>query len=151
MLKTMTLSLLAAALLALPARAGEATCGGGAACCNGCEGHCPQCGCCLVPVCHPYCTTKKVTEYEYTCTCEDICIPGRFPRCESCEGGGQCNKCNNGETCNGGCQDGCYCGHCRTRSVAKLVKYPVTKEVPVRKCTVEWVCPHCGSRGNDCK
>jgi hypothetical protein len=24
----------------------------------------------------------------------------------------------------------------------------VTKEVPVRKCTVEWVCPHCNCHGN---
>jgi hypothetical protein len=29
--------------------------------------------------------------------------------------------------------------------VHKLVKCPVFKEVPVRKCTVEWVCPNCSN------
>jgi hypothetical protein len=31
------------------------------------------------------------------------------------------------------------------REAHKLMKYPVTKEVPVRKCTVEWVCPQCNA------
>ena len=83
---------------------------------------------------------EKVTEYKYTCICEDVCIPGVTPccckRCESC---GCCNECGcqNG---NNGCEEGC-CGKCRVREISKLVKIPVCKEVPVRKCTVEWVCP----------
>jgi hypothetical protein len=28
------------------------------------------------------------------------------------------------------------------------VKCPVTKEVPVRECTVEWVCPNCSKCGH---
>jgi hypothetical protein len=29
--------------------------------------------------------------------------------------------------------------------VPRLVIHPVTEEVPVRKCTVQWVCPKCGA------
>lgn len=29
------------------------------------------------------------------------------------------------------------------REVKKLVKIPYVEEVPVKKCWVEWVCPHC--------
>jgi hypothetical protein len=28
------------------------------------------------------------------------------------------------------------------------MKIPCDKEVPVKKCTVEWVCPHCDCQGN---
>ena len=44
--------------------------------CNACDNCCPNCGCRLVPVCHVYCATKKVTEHKYTCICEEVCIPG---------------------------------------------------------------------------
>ncbi|HEV2972746.1 MAG TPA: hypothetical protein VGY55_22450 [Pirellulales bacterium] len=130
--------------------AGEATCNAepscaAPACCDpGCC--CPKCGCHegLVPVCHSYCTTKKVTKYHYCCKCEELCIPGRFPCCPKC-GDGCCEK--------GGCTDNCGCDNCGCESgkcnclikeVHKLVKIPYTVEVPVRKCTVEWVCPKCG-------
>jgi hypothetical protein len=89
---------------------------------------CPHCGCRLVPVCHICCDTKKVTEYKYSCTCDEICIPGVTPLCHHCE-------------------EGCG-GRCAIHESRKLVKYPVTKEVPVRKCTVEWTCPQCGHQGN---
>lgn len=154
MLRTITLSLALAALIGLPSRAGEPACNcgcnSGCGCehgCQTCSKCCPQCGCKLVPVCHVYCTTKKVTEYKYTCICEDVCIPGVTPccckRCESC---GCCNECGcqNG---NNGCEEGC-CGKCRVREISKLVKIPVCKEVPVRKCTVEWVCPNCNGNCN---
>jgi hypothetical protein len=116
--------------------------------CNGSNGCCPQCGCRLVAVCHTSCTTKKVTEYKYVCKCEDMCVPGVTPickKCQSCENSGECAVA--GDTCNNGCQEGCG-GRCLVREVHKLTKYPVTKDVPVRKCTVEWVCPQCDCHGN---
>ena len=101
---------------------------------------CPKCGCHegLVPVCHTYCTTKKVTKYHYCCKCDTICIPSHCPPCPKC-GEGCCDQsCNSG--C--GCDDGCC--KCMIRDVHMLVKIPYTVEEPVRKCTVEWVCPRCG-------
>jgi hypothetical protein len=35
--------------------------------------------------------------------------------------------------------------------VPRLVIHPVVKQVPVRKCTVEWVCPSCGCCGGQCQ
>ncbi len=121
---------------------GAATCGGETGCnsCNSCSNCCPKCGCRLVPVCHVYCAPKKVTKHEYTCLCEDICIPGCSCCCNHCRNCG----CDNG---NNGCQEGCGCGcggKCLVRDVSRLVIHPVVTEVPVKKCTVEWVCPHCG-------
>jgi hypothetical protein len=149
MLKTIALSLTLAmtATICLPLQGGGPTCGAKAqnACCGS---TCPHCGCRLVPVCHTYCTTNKVTEYKYCCACEDICIPGVTPlcnKCRSCETSGGCA--GTGDTCNNGCQEGCG-GRCLVREPHKLVKFPVTKEVPVKKCTVEWVCPHCDCQGN---
>ncbi len=107
-------------------------CGHGCGC--GCKKCCPSCGCCLVPVCHVYCAPKTITHHEYTCRCEDVCIPG--PSCCCCKG---CNQC-----------DGC-CGHCCVRQVPRLVIHPVTEEVPVRKCTVQWVCPKCGACCGQCE
>ena len=114
--------------------------GGGCAApgCNSCCDCCPHCGCRLEPVCHICWTTKKVVEYKYRCVCQDICIPGVTPLCKKCDGCDGC--CDSG---NNGCQESCG-GKCCVRETHKLVKYPVIKEVPVRKCTVEWVCPHCG-------
>jgi hypothetical protein len=100
--------------------------------CNACCDCCPHCGCRLEKVCHIYCTTKKVVEYKYCCECKDICIPGVTPLLKGC--------CGN-------CQSCCEGGHCCARETHKLLKYPVTKEVPVRQCTVEWVCPNCSGSG----
>jgi hypothetical protein len=142
MLKTITISLALAitAAICLPLQGGEPACSAeGDACCNSA---CPHCGCGLVRVCHISCDTKKVTEYKYGCRCEDICIPGVTPICKqrrSCETSGECAD----ATGKNGCQEGCG-GRCVIREAHKLVKYPVTKEVPVRKCTVAWVCPNCG-------
>ena len=132
----------AAAAASDAAGCGAASCG--QASCAACCDCCPHCGCKLVPVCHTYCTTKKVTEYKYTCVCEEKCIPGPVRPCNGCDkcaAGGECGGgCDAG---NGGCQDCCGC-RCRVVEVRKLVKIPCCKEEPVRKCTVEWVCPHCG-------
>jgi hypothetical protein len=99
-------------------------------------------------VCHIECTTKKVTTYKYTCNCETICVPGVTRCCDKCgrgDGSGECAA--TGDTGNNGCQE-CCGGRCAIHEVHKLVKCPVTKEVPVKKCTVEWVCPHCNCQGN---
>ena len=86
MLKTFTLSLTLAmtAMIGMPSQGGEPTCGGEAQNAACCDSLCPRCGCRLVPVCHTYCTTKKVTEYKYVCACEAICIPGVTPVCKKC-------------------------------------------------------------------
>ena len=99
---------------------------------------CPKCGCHegLIPICHPYCTTKKETKYHYFCKCETICIPDHCPSCPKC-GDGCCEG-----TCNEGCENG-KC-NCLIKEVHKLVKVPYTVETPVRKCNIEWVCPNCG-------
>ena len=121
MLKTMTLSLALAMVVAigLPVR----TVAAGDLCC-------PSCGCHegMCPVCHSYCTMEKVTEYVYRTVCEDICVPQ--PSICKC-----CNPC---DPC--GCPTSCKC---MVRTVQKLVKVPRVKEVPVKKCVVEWVCPKC--------
>ena len=100
----------------------------GAACCgHSCGNCCPHCGCCLVPECHVYWTTKKVTTYKYTCICEWICVPDVTPLCDKCN---DCRDCK-----------------CRLHQVRRLVKIPCVKEEPVKACTVEWVCPHCNGQG----
>lgn len=95
---------------------------------------CPRCGCHegLVPVCHTYCTTKTETKYHYLCKCDTICIPDHCPSCPKC-----------GDGC---CEDSCENGKCNCliKTVHKLAKVPYTVETPVRKCTIEWVCPNCG-------
>ena len=113
------------------AMADNATCCGNAGC-ESCCNCCPHCGCRLVPVCHIYWTTKKVTTYKYTCKCEYICVPGVTRWCDKC----------------GNCDDCCKDCKCRLHEVRHLVKIPCVKEVPVKKCTVEWVCPHCDCHGN---
>ena len=105
---------------------------------------CPQCGCHdgLIPVCHPYWTTKKETKYHYCCQCEPICIPDQCPCCSKsgCENG----NCADTNCCNdiGGC-DGGKC-NCLIIAQHKLVKFAYTVETPVCKCKIDWVCPHCG-------
>jgi len=170
MLKTTTLSiaLVLAAAFSMPSQGGEPSCGGEPGCCACPSGTCcPQCGCHegLVPVCHTYWTTKKVTKYCYKCVCEEICLPGPGgcndgllghcsckcgcgSNCASNCAAGCCAKeacCSCSEGC--GCKEGCGCNegccHCKYREVHHLIKCPYTEEVCVRKCKVEWVCPHC--------
>ncbi|HEX3997070.1 MAG TPA: hypothetical protein VHX65_00800 [Pirellulales bacterium] len=156
---TLTIALALAAAFSMPSsQGGEPSCGGEAQCgacpnCNACGNVCcPQCGCHegLVPVCHQYWTTKKVVKYCYKCTCEEICLPGPcgavndgFLGHLGCKEGCGCQEgCGSKESCGSGtgCGD---CCHCRYREVHHLVKCPYTVEVCVRKCKIEWVCPHC--------
>ncbi len=144
--------LIGLALLAgSPVLGQAATCGGECGCCEqgGCNACgktcgkcCPQCGCCLVPICHVYCVPKTITEHKYCCICEDKCIPGPSCGCKKCGCG--CGECGC-DSCNNGCEE--CCGHCKVREINKLVIHPCVKEVPVRKCTVEWVCPNCSNCG----
>jgi len=143
---TLAIAALAAAGLSRAAEPGcnaEPSCAAPACCDPGTC--CPKCGCHegLIPVCHSYCTTKKVVKYHYCCKCEDLCIPGHSPCCPKCGDG----CCDQGCAANGGCGN-CGCEeskcNCMVREVHKLVKIPYTVEVPVRKCTVTWVCPTCG-------
>ena len=85
----------------------------------------------MTPVCHMTCDTKKETVHKYGCACKWICLPPVTPVC-----GRDC--CDNG---NSNCKD-CEC--CEIRCVHKLVVCPVTKETPIKKCTVLWTCPKCG-------
>ena len=109
---------------------GDAAATGATASGEPCCGCCPHCGCRLVAVCNICCTTKKVTEYKYRCTSQDKCIPGVTPVCKR-------HDC---------CENDCG-GRCTVKEINKLVKVPVTKEVPVRTCVVEWVCPRCSDGG----
>ncbi len=101
---------------------------------------CPQCGCHegLVPVCHPYCTTKKTVKYKYCCKCDTICIPGHCPKCDWGCGDGGCAA-GSGD---GGCESG-KC-QCESLEVTHHMKIPYVVVTPVRKCYVTWVCPKCG-------
>ena len=110
---------------------------------------CPQCGCHdgLIPVCHPYWTTKKETKYHYCCKCEPICIPDQWPCCSKsgCDSGNgnDSNCCNDVGDCDGG-----KC-NCLIIAQHRLVKFPYTVETPVCKCKIEWVCPRCGCNCSD--
>jgi len=123
------------------AKADDAGCCGASACptcCGNNECHCrneccPHCGCKLVPYCQITCTTKKTTEHKYCCGCKEICVPGVTRICD------KCNEC-----CENGGQENCDC-HCRIHEVHKLMIHPVTKETPVKQCTVLWVCPTCSN------
>lgn len=168
---SLAIALAAAAAIGMPSSGEEPSCGTGPAACAsgrarsacGCGNVCcPQCGCHegLVPVCHEYWTTKKVTKYCYKCVCEEICLPGP---CGACNDGFLCHlgckdngspgcaascgskDCGCKDNCgSGGCNAGCgECRHCKYREVHHLVKCPVTTEVCVRKCRIDWVCPHC--------
>lgn len=102
--------------------------------------HCNRCGChqnCR-KVCRLVCGTKKEKKTEYSCECEDFCVPGPSERCGTkCE----CNRL--GIKC-------CHpvykpvCAKVRTKRV--LVKKEVTKEVPEYKWVVEEVCCKCGEK-----
>jgi hypothetical protein len=138
------IALIGLAIFAAGSMAGQARAlGGETGCCeqggcpqdcgNGCCDRCPQCGCCMEPVCHMTCDTKKETVHTYGCHCKWICLPPVTPACG-------CDRCDNGNG-NGNGED---CGCCQIRCVHKLVVCPVTKETPVKKCTVLWTCPKCG-------
>ena len=66
-------------------------------------------------------TIRKRSPRTSTLAPAEICVPGITPHCA------------------------CREGHCTVYEVRKLAKYSVTKEVPVRICTIEWHCPRCGA------
>jgi hypothetical protein len=101
------------------------------------RGCCHHCGCAQVrKVCCPVPDKKTETSFEYSCVCEDFCVPGPSKIVGHC--------------CQPDCQGCCHCKPIRQPTCAavhtrtKLIKTPVTKEV----CTVKWVvktvCCGCG-------
>lgn len=100
---------------------------------------CHHCGCSKVrKVCCPVQEIVKETSFEYSCKCEDFCIPGKS-KCL-----GTCCK----PDCNGCCK--CEkvmqptCGRVATKTV--LVKTPVVKEKCVTKWVVKTICCSCGKQ-----
>jgi hypothetical protein len=108
-----------------------------AECCQ----HCGRDGCCR-KVCHLKCDVKQVTKTEYSCECEDFCVP-----CRSQKVGYDC-----GGECHGwSCPKPLYeptSAVVHTRK--KLVKHEVTEEVPTYQWTVETICPQCETRCMTC-
>lgn len=98
---------------------------------------CHHCGCCqnCRKVCRLKCEKKEETTTEYTCECEDFCLPGPSKKC------GVKTECD----CTGHHRKIIWqpqCGHVHTRT--KLVKKEVKKEVPDYKWVVEEYCCVCG-------
>jgi hypothetical protein len=153
---TIGLALLWGVSFAGQAQAGDPGCCGNASCeagcgnagCDSCCNCCPHCGCKLVPQCHVYWETKKVTKYVYTCKCDAICVPKVECCChKGCGEGCGCKEgCQEG-CCENGCDNGCGCCKCCVHEVKKLVKCPCVHEECVRKCSVTWCCPNCGCGG----
>ena len=101
---------------------------------EGCQ-CCDHCGCshdcCKVCRCVP--DVKKVTKTEYSCECEDFCVPGKSDHCVVCD---DCGK-----------RQHIYTPTCATvRTRKKLVKHETTSEVMKYKWVVENLCPHCAAR-----
>jgi hypothetical protein len=117
-----------------------------AECCDHCG-----CDCGCRKVCHLKLDKKKVTKVEYSCECEDFCVP-----CKSECVGHKCEcECKPG-LC------GCMKEKCCSKPVyrptgatvytkKKLVKKEVSKEVPVYKWTVETICDGCAHRCRCCE
>src|SRR5262245_56484775 len=107
-MKSTAIWLLACCLMAGFGRASA----GEHACCahSGCQAACEK-------VCRLVCETKKVTKIEYSCQCEDFCVPGPSERCVTvdCCGDKQVH----------------YTPTCATvRTRAKLVKHERVEEKP---------------------
>ena len=99
---------------------------------------CQHCGCqCeCQKVCRLICETKKVTKPEYSCECEDFCVPGASDHCVTYD---EC-----------GCKKHVFTPNCATvRTRTKLVKKEVTKEVPSYRWVVEKVCPACACKTSE--
>lgn len=104
------------------------------------ERRCRSCGCeCgLQKVCRPVCEKEEVPKICWTCECEDFCVPGK-----SCIAGVKCEP----DPC-----DPCRflprllwkpSAHAEVRSRNVLIKKEVTRELPVYRWVVEYVCPQC--------
>ncbi len=124
---------IALSIFVLVAWAGQAQAGG----------CCPGCGCRkLKKVCVPVCETKKETTYEYSCKCEDFCVPGPSKVV------GHCVK----KDCRG-CEHCCpvrqpTCARVQTRVL--LQKTPVVTEKPHVHWVVKTVCCGCGRTCGSC-
>lgn len=96
-----------------------------AECCSDCG-----CNCGCRKVCRLKCEMKEVTKVEYSCECEDFCVPGKSKKvgCDCC-----------GEPV---FKPTCAVVHTKK----KLVKHEVTTEVPTYKWVVESVCQQCASQ-----
>lgn len=117
--------------LAIALAAIGSVCEAGHQFCNrcGCQQHCKK-------VCRLVCGTKKEVKTEYSCECEDFCVPGRSEKCGvKCE----CNRLGI-KCCHANLKP--VCAQVRTKRV--LVKKEVEKEVPDYKWVVEEVCCGCG-------
>jgi hypothetical protein len=151
-MRMMAIALAAAACLVMvgTAIADEAACDPG---CGSTVSNCCQCGC-KAPckkVCRVVCEMKKVEVTCWEVKCEDFCAP--LPACgRSCGESG----CGTESSCGGcdPCKDGCCCEKCvkppkcgKVRCKKTLVKKTVTKEVPVYKCVVDYVCCDCCGSG----
>ena len=100
---------------------------------------CPHCGCCdIKKICRIVPEIKKEPKPKFTCTCEEICLPGRsrkvgeqtIPDCNS----------RTGERCVPVYEPTCG----RIVVKVKLKKTTETIEKPGFKCVVETVCCQCG-------
>lgn len=102
---------------------------------------CVSCGChtCIRKVCHVKCETKKVPKVEYSCECEDFCVPG-----PSLKAGYECGT----PDCKG-------CSKCKVKWVPqcadvytrhKLKKTTTEKEEIAYKWVVETFCEQCATR-----
>ena len=86
---------------------------------------------------------RKSSNINTAASVGSFAYPGRFPCCSTC-GDGCCDKgCAASAVAIMADANKAIATAC-TADVHTLVKIPYTVEVPVRKCTIEWVCPHCG-------
>lgn len=98
---------------------------------------CSSCGCqqACNKICRLVCETRKVTKIEYSCECEEFCVPGPSRRCRSAH-------------CDADCDVACRvtwvptCADVKTRK--KLLKHEVTHEEPAYTWVIDEVCPACG-------
>jgi hypothetical protein len=104
-------------------------------------------GCGVRKVCRLVCESEVIKDYCYGCECEDFCIPGCAKRgCLHCDG--CCGELENCDCCDQ--RPWCrlewfnWCPTCaQPKSVKKLVKYEISREVPRHKWVVETVCEGC--------
>jgi len=136
----LALVLLATAVLAVAAKAGE-----------GLFGHCAHCGCqenCC-KVCRLVCEEKKVEVVCWGCECEDFCVPGPSkPGCKHCEI--VCDECAADSKVHSHAKKFVWtewipgCAEIHTKK--KLMKKTIVKKVPSYKWVVEDLCKDCEAK-----
>ncbi len=131
-------TLIAAIAVSLTALAFAAT--AGAPCCQ-------ECGCnsCVRKICRRVCEMKEVKSYEYSCKCEDFCVPGPSQNCHMhCKP--DCKE-PHGVKYEQHCDPPCWA---EVHTKNKLYKHEVVKKVPHYKWVVEHVCDACAARHAPC-